>query len=285
MAEGPHSSDVVHRYLQQVMETVYPTSEAAEVLSDDAFSGEETWEVEDVELSNLMEDRANGENVLRKPTYGFQALDQIFGAVKTTQNGNKKLEGLRAFRIPWDTPIDQEGRSWGYWTEEYDNAGLIPEQGSTHDVDPTPEGDIFLDIDPRQYDTKDIGVEEIGEFYKTLSSQGYGTSKENNGRKVEAFFLYGAGLEHTEISNRTGIPESTARSMAGKLQDMGLMRSDYRLTEDGEKLGEMMLDQIDALETATVDRVEEEYGSWSGLDVSEFAGNPYMAEALRSRHV
>lgn len=280
MATGPHSSDTVQRYLRRINENM-SFDEVPETRHREIFNGEVDWDTGDVDLSDI-DFVENGEIQSYLPDTGLKALDNVYHAVKTTQNGNHKLEGLRTYRIPWDAPIDTESRSWSLWVDDYSEAGLIDSPEDPDQADITPEGEIFLDIDPSDYDTENVGVEDVGDFYRTMTSQNGG---EPDGSNIEAFLLYGSGISHTQVGDLLNMPESTARSTANILQDMGLLDENYGFTGDGAAFGEMVMDQVDALEEATEARVNDEYDSWEALKPEGYVGNGYMAKSLKDSNI
>ena len=240
------------------------------------FSNEALMEADATDLGS--EDPVDGE---------FKALDQVYDALKTTYHGNMKLEGLRTFRIGWDSPVGEE--SFKKWKQDYRDAGLL--QGD----ELTQEGEYFLDNDPRAYDFESMDNQTVGEAFRELSTQGYGGSEPHTGKKIEAFFLYGTGLGHSEIAEQVGMAESTLRDTVSKLdtEGLGLLESEkgyknpdtaeYSFTEDGQEFGRMMLDHAQALRDFTTERFNSDYQNPTDVDPEYFEGNRVMAESLKQK--
>lgn len=245
----------------------------------EVFSNEALLEADTRDLES--EDPVDGE---------FKALDQVYDTLKTTYHGNMKLEGLRTFRIGWDAPVGDE--SFKKWKQDYREAGLI------QDGELTPEGDYFLDNDPRSYDFDVIDNETVGDVFRELSTQGYGGSEPHSGKKIEAFFLYGTGLGHKEVSEQVGMAESTLRDTVESLdagEGLGLLQSErdyenpdkaeYSFTDDGQEFGRMILDQAQTLRDFTAQRFKTDYERSDDVDPEYFDGNRIMAENLKQHMI
>lgn len=239
------------------------------------FSDEALLEADARDLQS--EDLVDGE---------FKALDHVYDAIKTTYHGNKKLEGLRTFRIGWDAPVGEE--SFKKWKKNFRDAGLV------QDDELTPEGEYFLDNDPRNYDFQSLDNQSVGEAFRELSTQGYGDSEPYTGKKIEAFFLYGTGLGHSEVAEQVGMAESTLRDTVDRLdtdEGLGLLETEnnyenpdsaeYTFTDDGQEFSRMMLDHAQALRSFTEGRFAEEYEDLEEVETEYFEGNRVMAESLK----
>ena len=239
------------------------------------FSDEALLEADARDLQS--EDLVDGE---------FKALDQVYDAIKTTYHGNKKLEGLRTFRIGWDAPVGEE--SFKKWKKNFRDAGLV------QDDELTPEGEYFLDNDPRNYDFQSLDNQNVGEAFRELSTQGYGDSEPYTGKKIEAFFLYGTGLGHSEVAEQVGMAESTLRDTVDRLdtdEGLGLLETEndyenpdsaeYTFTDDGQEFSRMMLDHAQALRDFTEGRFAEDYEDPEEVVTEYFEGNRVMAESLK----
>jgi hypothetical protein len=278
MANGPHSSDVAQRYILQEMKAVGAEAELDDVMDiSSSHDGRFEWSIGEVFEDSVLRDfdaEEHRDEALEEPGYGLKALDGIYGVVETTSDGNKRLEGLRALDIGWDFPVD--GRTARDWKKNYRDAGLIDA-----DENVTPEGRVFLDTDPRDYELEDVGVENVGEVYRDLATKKVGESGEPTGQKLEALFLYGSGMSHRDVSRATGLSYSTVKNFAYSARDHGILADSYRLTPEGFEFANMVMDQLDRLEAATRERIEREHGGeLSPGDLEEFDGNGYMARAL-----
>ncbi|MFB6190696.1 MAG: hypothetical protein ABEJ91_03945 [Candidatus Nanohaloarchaea archaeon] len=278
MANGPHCSDAAQRYILQEMKAVGAEAELGDVTdASSSHNGDFEWSIGEVFQDSVLRDfdpeEHRGQD-LRKPEYGLRALDDVYGVVETTSDGNKRLEGLRALDIGWDFPVD--GRTARDWKKNYRDAGLIDAEENV-----TPEGRVFLDTDPRDYHLEDTGVEDVGEVYRDLATKKVGDGGEPTGQKLEALFLYGSGMSHRDVSRATGLAYSTAKNFAYSAQDHGILSDSYRLTPRGFEFASMVVDQLDRLEAATERRIDEEHGGeLSPGEIDDFRGNGYMARAL-----
>lgn len=270
MADGPHSADAVHSYMKKLTESMEVDAPERALRKHD-HKGKVDWEefveISDIDFESLNEEDPDETGI---PEIGMDALDQIYRAVKTSHSNNR-LAGLRAYRIPWDAPVDPDSQTWDNWSQGYHEAGLIEDADPPQRTELTEEGEIFLDVDPSVYDVEDP-YEDLGDFYRVISSQNGG---EPDGKGIEMFFLYGAGMGHVEVGERAGIPESTARSRASQLQEMDLLDQDYRFTRKGEKYGRMVMDQLERLEYETRSRLQN-----GKNNREQFPGNSYMMQHL-----
>ncbi len=302
MANGPHSADVAQRYILQMMKANGAEEELDEIFkTSEGYNGTEEWsvgEVFDEDTIENFEEEGLDFDWLGTPDYGFKAVEEIYGVIDTTvdsNNGgkNKRLEGLRALGIGFEFPVD--GRTQRNWIKNYRDAGLIiqddeievdSEDGSLENIRPSPEGTVFLNTDPREYFFEDIGVENVGEVYRDFSTKKLGDGGEPTGQKLEAFFLYGTGMDYEEVSEATGMAPRTIKSFAYKMrEDHGLLSENHRFTPEGYEFALMVLDQMDRLEEATESRVAAHYNGWEEVDPDEFEGNNYMAQALKSKYL
>ncbi|WP_414837237.1 hypothetical protein ACK3SF_03125 [Candidatus Nanosalina sp. VS9-1] len=280
MANGPHSADVAQRYILQAMRATGLAEKVTELMErPHTHNGMEEWSIGEVfedEVLRGFDPQDFQDEALEMPDYGFRALDQIYGSIDTTSDGNKRLEGLRALDIGWDFPV--EGRTERDWKQNYREAGLTDNVDGELQV--SREGQVFLNTDPRDYELDGVGVEDVGEVYRDLTTKKL--DEDVSGRKLEALFMYGAGMTHREVSDATGLTYGTTKNFAYAMKDdHDLLTDNYRLTPEGFEFANMVLDQLDLLEEATEARVQEEYGAWSDVDPSDFGGNEYMAQALK----
>jgi hypothetical protein len=299
MGNGPHCADVAQRYILQTMLTGGLDEDLENAVDPShTHDGMEEWSIgevfEDEVLTDFKTDRFKYPR-LENPDYGFRALDEVYGAVDTTIDTNsgernKRLEGLRALRTGFEFPV--EGRTMRDWIQNYREAGLIiqeedeiqvdPETSAVENVKPSPEGHVFLETDPRDYFFKGIGVENVGEVYRDLTTKKLGENGEPTGQKLEALFLYAAGLGHSEVSQATGLTYGTTKNFAYTMKDdHDLLTDNYRLTPEGFEFANMVLDQMDRLEEATESRVAAFYDGWDEVEPASFEGNSYMAQALK----
>jgi hypothetical protein len=281
MANGPHSSDIVQTYILQAMRSTASQQDFEDVIDlSHSHDGEIEWSIGEVFHDSVLKEFDNGESwgeSFDTPDYGLKALDQIYGLLDTTSEGNKRLEGLRALDIGWDFPVD--GRTKRDWIRNYRTAGLVDD-----DEEVTPEGRIFLETDPRDYELEGIGVEDVGEVYRDLNTRKL-SGDEPTGQRLEAIFFYGGGMDHTEVSDATGMAYRTTKKTAYDLRDAGVLTDSYILTPEGYEFANMVMDQLDRLEEATENRVERQLdGDWSTFEEGSFEGNDYMARAITQGH-
>jgi hypothetical protein len=259
MANGPHCADAVEEYLRQ-----------AAVFSGDEELFEETdkGSVHEGELEVSLGDhfhesgeliQEGEEEVFELPEVAensFQALDEIYDALKT-HRGNNRLENFRygyAFSMN-----HRKGPAGGTWEKEYLEAGLIDEEGEVTD-----EGEVFLDLDPRgndyRFDSVSVAPEEdevgIGEIYNNLRTTSNSSSGENNGGKIHAFLLYAAGFEDREVAEAVDLEKSHLRQTKKDMKKMKLFDRDYSLTQDGRAMVHLMKDQIRSLEEVKREKIE-----------------------------
>ena len=284
---GPENADQAQLEMLRNIRMAFPDEEIEFIATrEQSEDGEMSWEnirevfsdeaLLEADTTDLETQRVDGE---------FKALDQVYDALKTTYHGNMKLEGLRTFRIGWDAPVGDE--SFKKWKKSYRDAGLVSGDELTR------EGEYFLDNDPRSYDFDVIDNQKVGEAFRELSIQGYGGSEPYTGKKIEAFFLYGTGLGHSEVSEKVGVSESTLRDTVERLETgdgLGLLEDDrgyqnpdssqYSFTEDGQEFARMMLDHAQALRDFTEERFGSGYENPGQVEPENFEGNRVMAESL-----
>jgi len=215
MLPGPGSSDSVQEYLQQ----------SARKQSS-------------IALDSMVSDKPE--------QHKFRDLDNAYAAVKTTDSGSSRgsyrlADGLRF--LDSSSEVKERPnccrRTWYNWINNYKEAKLIDENNEV-----TSRGEMILntteDIDevlqPLELDT--------GEFYRMASTQSYNLTKSNNGGQLKAFLMYPAGFSHSEIYSQEGIHESTARTFAGNLTEVGIFDEDLNFTVEGEELAELVWKQL-----------------------------------------
>lgn len=243
-----------------------------------SHDGEFEWSVGEVFRDSVLRDfdaKGHRDYPLEEPEYGLRALDDIYSIIETTSDGSKRLEGLRALDIGWDFPVD--GRTAREWKKNYRDTGLLDREGEV-----TPEDRVFLDTDPRNYQLEGVGVEDVGEVYRDLTTKKVGENRAPTGQKLEALFLYSTGMSHKDVSRATGLAYRTVKSFAYTMRDEhGILTNSYRLTHEGFEFANMVMDQLDGLEAATEERIDEEHGDDLRVaDLEDFRGNGYMARAL-----
>lgn len=288
---GPENADQAQLEMLRNIRMAFPEDEVDFIEGlDRSEDGEMSWEnVREVFSDEALMEADTRDLDSENPVDGeFKALDQVYDAIKTTYHGNKKLEGLRTFRIGWDAPVGDE--SFKKWKQDYRDAGLISGDELTE------EGGYFLDNDPRDYDFDVIDNETVGEAFREFSTQGYGDSEPHSGRKIEAFFLYGTGLGHAEVAEQVDMAESTLRDTVERLEagdGLGLLEAEkdyenpdtaeYSFTDDGQEFGRMMLDHAQALRDLTTERFNSDYEAPEKVDIAYFDGNQVMAENLKQQ--
>lgn len=284
MAKGPHSSDAAQRYILQALKARKDAERFDEIFDiSDSHNGREEWSIGEVfEDKVLMEFEGQTKGTERLPDYGFKALDNIYGVIEHTSDGNNRLEGLRTIASGDEFPVS--GRTERDWKQNYREAGLVDDNAETFDV--TPEGEVFLDTHPSGYEFDDLDIDDVGSIYRDLTTKKIGDKDDPTGQKIKAFFLYGAGMNHTDVSEETGLTYSTTKNFAYSMKDdHGLLTDNYRLSPEGFEFANMMLDQMDLLEEVTDERVQDEYdGDRSSIDPKSFEGNNYMAQTLNNRN-
>lgn len=286
---GPENADQAQLEMLRNIRMASPNEEPEFVEGQDrSEDGEMSWENVRAVFSNEALMEADTRDLDSEDTVDgeFKALDHVYDAIKTTYHGNKKLEGLRTFRIGWDSPVGDE--SFKKWKQDYRDAGLISGDELTD------EGEYFLDNDPRAYDFDVIDNQKVGQAFREFSTQGYGDSEPHSGKKIEAFFLYGTGLGHAEVAEQVGMAESTLRDTVERLErdeGLGLLQverdhknpdtAEYSFTDDGQEFGRMMLDHAQALRDFTTERFNSDYEAPEEVNPEYFDGNRVMAENLK----
>ncbi|MEF8880728.1 MAG: hypothetical protein V5A72_02785 [Candidatus Nanohaloarchaea archaeon] len=229
MANGVHSSDIVHMYLSRVAEEIIELN-YTDISNGCDFDGDLTYSG-DIDIGAALEEDRD-----YNPAVDFDGpfaeLDDTYSVLSTTASGNQRVEGLDAVNIGWDAPV--EGRTWRDWKQNYREEGLT-EGIKTPSV--TDKGEIFLD--------KRIDDIDTGEFYRALSTKG----SSNSGKKIKALILQPSGLTHNEISKITGMPKRTVTSTFSDLEDIGVLNDDQELTNLGKEGVELIKYQLEGLET------------------------------------
>lgn len=214
--EWPHSSDAAQRYILKEMKSAGAEAELEDVVDISASHGGQCeWGVGEVFEDSVLKEFDVGEHqddVLEEPAYGLKALGDVYGVIEMTSDGNNRLEGLRALDIGWDFPVD--GRTARDWKENYRDAELFDMGGRV-----TPEGKVFLDTDSRDYELENVGVESLGEVYRDLTTKKVGDRDRPTGQKLEALFLYSAGMSHRDVGETTG-PVQDSKEL--RVHDAGL---------------------------------------------------------------
>ncbi|MFB6114919.1 MAG: helix-turn-helix domain-containing protein, partial [Candidatus Nanohalobium sp.] len=146
------------------------------------------------------------------------------------------------------------------WVHQYSEAGLLhffpdkTERQPQHQGMLTERGEAFINtteaLNKQVFSDLDI---EAGDFYRKMFTQGYRDREAHSGDKIQAFFLYGAGMSHSEVSEDLDVPESTVRSMANYLEEEGLFTEDNMFTPEGRDLADFVLCQLDDAEPEEFD--------------------------------
>ena len=262
MATGPKCADEAQLYILQVMNSADLDESYSSVFDpDQSYDGQEEWSIGSVfSDGNLREFEQETENEEIEDTAleTFQNLDEAYDAIKTTNGGSpsySKLEGLKAFSDRYDAEIPTDNKKTrSNWVQDYRDAGLIDIDVNKSSSRPEKEGELTErgisliesteDLDERVFS----GLEpDAGEFYRKMFTQGYGDREKHSGEKIQAFFLYGGGMGHTQVADELEAPESTVRGLAEYLSDAGIFTDDYMFTPEGRDLAGHMLEQLDAV--------------------------------------
>ncbi|MFB6242023.1 MAG: hypothetical protein ABEJ36_04460 [Candidatus Nanosalina sp.] len=190
---------------------------------------------------------------------GFRVLDEVYDALKL-HRGNNRFENLRYSSV---FGMDSKPGATGMrWEEDYREAGLVDEDGEL-----TSKGKVFLDITPEGNDfegheTFDYGFDgittspdsedeiHIAKVYNDLRTTSTASYGENNGGKIHAFMLYAAGFDTSEVQKQVSLRDSHVEQVREDLVEDGLLDSSYRVKDtDGRAMYDMMVDQLDALES------------------------------------
>lgn len=263
MATGPKCADEAQKYILQIMESARPfDSYGAIVATDETYDGEEEWSIGSVfnegNLREFEQESQEREEVEETAEKTFQNLDQVYNAVKNMASGRtqySKLEGLKAFSEDYEEEMPTDNKKTGdNWVSEYREAGLVDVELSKSDARPQEEGELteegkeIIQSTERLNDTVFSGLSmDAEDFYRTMVTQGYGDREGHSGEKIQAFFLYGAGMGHSEISGELDTPESTLREMAGGLEGE-VFTENYMFTPEGRDLAREVMAQLGAVE-------------------------------------
>jgi hypothetical protein len=227
VSSGIHGSDIVHEYLSSVArETQF---ELDEIEPRDEYDGEVSYG-SIYDLESLLENINNSFEPEYPAEELTEELDEIYRSIKTTVEGNKKLDGLNALRIGWDKP--KENRTWREWKKDFRDKNLIDESGEV-----TKKGQIFLEERLDRLDT--------GEAYRTLSTKkGYG----NEGKKIELFLLQPLRLTHGEQAEITGMNKRTVTSTISDFKDTNLLDENENYTPSGGEVLQLIEYQLENLD-------------------------------------
>lgn len=246
MANGPKSADVVQNYILQSMRKS-ASGEMHELVARDAqmYEGVEAWSIGSVFDKGVLEDFEESDDDFSCAEESFQELDLVYDAIKTTNSGGnryRKIEGLHSFTGDGEMPSDNR-KTVNNWINDYRDAGLL------EDGEVTDRGVMIIEstdeLDENVFSDLKVGA---GEAYQKIVTKGYGSTEENNGRKIQAFLMYGVqGMSHTDIADSTGMSESTSRSMAEDLNDYGLLTDNYMFTAEGRDFAKGLVCQINDL--------------------------------------
>jgi transposase len=262
MATGPKCADEAQRYILQIVNSADLDESYSSVFDpDESYDGEEEWSIGSVfSDGNLreFEQETEDEQIEDTALETFQNLDEAYDAVKTTKAGRaaySKLEGLKAFSDRYDAEMPTDNKKTrSNWVKDYRDAGLIDIDLNRSSSRPEKEGELTEkglslietteDLDERVFS----GLEpDAGEFYRKMFTQGYGDREANSGEKIQAFFLYGGGMGHTEVADELEAPESTVRDLAEYLSDTGIFTDDYMFTPEGRDLAGHVLGQLETV--------------------------------------
>lgn len=253
MANGPKCADVAQKYILQRMRDIEPADSYSEITNPDReYDGEEEWSIGSVFANeNLRQFEDTGDDFDQAKEL-FERLDEVYDAIKDTGTYNK-LEGLEAFTSYGESEFPTDNRKTRQnWIESYRDAGLIDYIPRKSESKPqnqgtiTELGDVFIKttdlLNNGVFESLDMDAEE---FYGKMVTDAYGGDEGNTGEKIEAIFLYGGGMGHTEISRELDVPESTVREMAVDFEEAGLFTENYMFTQEGRDLAEFVLCHLD----------------------------------------
>lgn len=262
MATGPKCADTAQKYILQKLRNGIPDDSYSKIFdSDRSYDGEEEWSIGSVFEDGNLEEFENEEDS-RDYEHGkelFQELDKVYDAIKVTNSGGAsydKLEGLKAFSDNYNDEIATDNKKTrNNWVQSYMDAGLVDTESDKTDTRPQDQGELtdrghaFIEttdaLNDGIFDRLDI---EAGDFYRKMFTNGYGGREPHSGDKIEAFFLYGGGMNHAEVSRDLDAPESTVRDVANYLKDEGLFTEDNMFTPEGRDLAEFVLSHLDDVE-------------------------------------
>lgn len=281
MATGPKCADEAQRYILQIINSAdLDESYSAVFDPDQTYDGEEEWSIGSVfSDGNLreFEEEAEDDDIQDKALETFQNLDEVYDALKTTNSGGasySKLEGLKAFSDEYDAEMPTDNKKTrSNWVQDYSDAGLVDIDVNKSEARPQDEGELTdrgealikstEALDERVF--SDLGV-DAGDFYRKMFTQGYGDREGHSGEKIQAFFLYGGGMGHTEVAGELEVPESSVRDMADYLADAGVFTEDYMFTPEGKELADEVVWQLEAVRPEEFEggSVETELGQDEG---------------------
>jgi hypothetical protein len=257
MAKGPKCADEAQRYILQAMKTVESAETYGEIVdTDQSYDGAEEWSIGSVFNGENLEMFGEGFEIDEKGDRMLRRLDEAYNVVRNTNAGPvsySKLDGLKAFSDDYDAEMPTDNRKTrNNWVSDYIDAGLVDLEVSKSGLKPQEEGtlteagEMMIETTERLDEIVFEDLEmDAGDAYRVLGTQGHSSGKQDTGGKVEAFFLYGAGMNHSEVSRQTGTPSSTVRSMAETMEDQGLFTESYMWSPEGRDFADMMLQQMD----------------------------------------
>jgi len=254
MATGPKCADKVQNYIMQTMRNHVSGDLYDEIVStDSSYNGEEEWSIGSVFEDRNLKFSEHDDEITPKAQDSFRSLDKAYDAIKDTKSGGasySKLEGLKAFG-DYDVEMPTDNRKTrNNWVQDYKEAGLVDVDLDKSDTRPQDVGELTeigeMMIQTTEELENDIfeGLDmDVGQAYRKLSTQGYGSTEANNGTRIQAFFMYGSGMGHTSIGRETGSSVSTVRTMAEELEG-DLLTEDNMWTPEGRDFANVVLEQI-----------------------------------------
>lgn len=260
MATGPKCADEAQRYILQKIRDAVPDNKYSEIIDPDrTYDGEEEWSIGSVFDDGNLREFDDDEEDYEQAVEIFEELDKVYDAIKTTRSGGAsydKLKALKAFSHRYDAEIPTDNKSTRHkWVQQYGDAGLLDISSDKTGRKPqhqgvlTEHGEAFINtteaLNEQVFSNLNI---DTGDFYRKMFTQGYGDREAHSGDKIQAFFLYGAGMNHSEVSQDLDVPETTVRDMANYLEDKGLFTEDNMFTPEGRGLAEFVLCQLDDAE-------------------------------------
>jgi len=292
MATGPKCADEAQRYILQITKSRDLEDSYSPVFDpEESYDGETEWSIgsifDDGNLREFEDEEGLDEETEEIALETFRNLDEAYDALKTTNGGRtsyEKLEGLKAFSDDYDGEIPTDNRrTRSNWVEQYRDAGLVDifvdrtERRPQDHGELTERGQAFVEsteaLDERVFSDLDI---DAGDFYRKMFTQGYGDRESHSGEKVQAFFLYGSGMGHSEVADELEVPETTVRDMANYLSEAGVFTEDYMFTPEGRGVADEMLCQLEVVRPEEFDggTVETDLGQ----DEDEFFGDDGMLD-------
>ncbi|AOV94982.1 hypothetical protein AQV86_03595 [Nanohaloarchaea archaeon SG9] len=292
MATGPKCADEAQRYILQIAQSRNFDDSYSPVFDpEDSYDGDAEWSIgsvfDDGNLREFENEQELDEETEEIALDTFRNLDEAYDALKTTDSGGTsydKLEGLKAFSDNHDAEMPTDNRrTRSNWVKGYRNAGLIDISVDKTDRRPqdhgklTERGEAVLESTEILGDRVFSGLDvETGDFYRKMFTQGYGDRKGHSGKKIQAFFLYGSGMGHSEVADELEFPETTVRDMADYLAEAGVFTEDYMFSPEGRGLADEILRQLEAVRPEEFEggAVETELGQ----DEDEFFGDDGMLD-------